>query len=89
MKITKLVPVLSVSTNSTGSHLTLFSVGTKADALYHDIDFTTGDPTYAEGVYVEMVTEEQAKIVRAAGVKGITFSDTKQFNDWLCEDVSI
>jgi hypothetical protein len=36
---------------------------------------------------VEMVTEEQAKQVRAAGVKGITFSDTKQFNDWLCEDV--
>jgi hypothetical protein len=81
--IPKLRAVLSISTNSTGSHRTLYSVGTRADLLVHDFA-PDGTPTYSEGVYVEMVTEAQAAEVRAAGVKGMSFSDTDQFNDWLC-----
>ena len=84
---TKLVPVLSISTNEAGSHRTIYPVGTKADALVHDFDPATGEPTYAEGVYVEMVTEAQAAEVRAAGVKGLHFSDSNHFNEWLCDEV--
>lgn len=80
----KLVPVLSISTNETGSHRTLYPVGTKATNLVHDFDTATGNPTYAEGVYVEMVPEEHAREVREAGSSGLHFSDTHSFNEWLC-----
>jgi hypothetical protein len=73
--------VLSVSTNSTGSHRTIYPVGTRADALIHDYDPATGNPTYAEGVYVEMVSEKQAEEVRQRGK--ITFSDSNEFYEWL------
>ena len=80
----KLVPVLSISTNTTGSHRTLYPVGTVADALVHDYDPETGEPTYNEGVYVEMVTERQAAEVRATGNKGLKFSSSDHFYEWLC-----
>lgn len=79
---TELVPVLSISTNSTGAHRTLFPVGTKADALVHDYD-PDGKPTFAEGVCVEMVTPSQADGVRRRGK--MTFSDTHSFYEWLTQ----
>lgn len=79
----KLVPVLSISTNATGSHRTLFPVGTRADMLIHDYN-VDGNPTYSEGVYVEMVTKAQADEVRASAPNGLSFSDSDQFNEWLC-----
>lgn len=79
----KLVPVLSISTNSTGSHRTIYPVGTKALALVHDYDTATGNPTYTEGVYVEMITKAQAADVARLGK--ICFSDSDSFNEWLCE----
>jgi hypothetical protein len=78
-KAPKLVPCLSISTNSTGSHRTIFPVGTKASELTHDIG-SDGNPTYTEGVYVEMITEEQAAQLKAAG--SLHFSDTHSFYEW-------
>lgn len=80
---TKLVPVLSISTNETGSHRTLYAVGTRADCLVHD--YADGKPTYAEGVFVEMVPESLAEKVRECGSKGMHFSDSSQFHEWLIE----
>jgi len=82
MKTKELVPVLTVSTNSTGSHLTVYPVGTKATNLIHDYD-QDGNPTYAEGVYVELVRPAQAEEIARRGK--ITFSSTSEFNDWLAE----
>lgn len=79
----QLVPVLSVSTNGTGSHRTLFAVGTRADSLAHDYDKASGTPTYAEGVYVEMIPKDRASEVGAAGADGLHFSSAEEFNDWL------
>lgn len=83
MNAVPLVPVLSISTNATGSHRTIYPVGTKANALIHDIDTDTGEPTYAEGVYVEMVTLAQAEQVRSRGK--LCFSDTQEFYAWLSD----
>jgi hypothetical protein len=47
-------PVLKVSTNQSGSHFTIFKVGTKADELYHDKD-NNGNPIFSS-VMVEMVS---------------------------------
>jgi len=77
----KLVPALSISTNATGSHRTLYPVGTKATELTHDFDGETGNPTYTEGVYVEMITEAQAAELRKLG--SMHFSDTSEFYAWL------
>ena len=79
---TNRVPVLVISTtNTSGSHRTIYPVGTKALALVHDVDPATNTPTYAEGVYVEMVSEDQADCVRRAGK--LDFSDTDEFQTWL------
>lgn len=80
----KLIPVLSISTNETGSHRTIYPVGTRADMLVHD--YEAGRPTYAEGVYVEFVSEAQAAEVRAAGREGLHFSDSASFDEWLCDE---
>lgn len=79
----KLIPVLAVSTNSTGNHMTIFPVGTKADALIHDYDNETGKPTFGEGVYVEFVTPEHEKELRERGK--MTFSSEEEFFAW-CEE---
>jgi hypothetical protein len=70
---TSLCPVLCISTNASGSHLTLWPVGTSASQLRHD--------DTCDRVYVEMVTVEQAALVKERG--HISFSSTEEFYAWL------
>lgn len=70
----KLVPVLSQSTNSTGSHRSLWPVGTSTSEIDHD--------GTCDRVDVEMVTPEQAAEVLRRGK--ITFSSEHEFIEWLC-----
>ena len=80
-----LVPVLCVSTNQSGSHRTLYAVGTRATDLTHDFN-PDGSPTYQEGVFVEMVPPTHAAEVMAAASKGLHFSDTDAFDAWLSSE---
>lgn len=71
----ELVPVLRVSTNTTGSHSTIFPVGTNACNLFHD--------GTCDLVYVEMVSEGQREDVRRLGK--MSFSSESDFLEWLCD----
>lgn len=75
-----LVPVLIISTNQTGSHCTVYPVGTKAEDLAHDIDPESGKPTLAEGVYVELVSRGHAAVLGRMGK--LCFSSQADFDAW-------
>ena len=77
--------MLSISTNETGSHRTIYACGTKAAGLIHDRK-DNGEPTYTEGVFVEMVPDGHAAEVARAGAKGLHFSSTYEFLDWLIDE---
>jgi hypothetical protein len=81
-----LVPVLCISTNESGTHRTLYPVGTNADELIHDYNSSNGLPTYREGVGVAMVTPSQAAEVRARGK--MSFSDSDDFDAWRFGDAN-
>lgn len=81
----KLIPVLVISTNETGSHRTVYPNGTRALDLVHDYDSDTGLPTYAEGVYVDLVPEALAQEVRRAGKRH--FSSTEEYDAWIAGEI--
>lgn len=68
-----LVPVLCMGTNSTGSHRTLWPVGTSASVIHHD--------DTSDRIEVEMVTKAQAEEVRVTG--SLRFSSSDDFYAWL------